>query len=283
MNITTLQETYLWRNGVPVQTEGILLLVANALQYVIQNTFANQTNTFVLTMSTTNKDVEFWFNEVLKRLFSFSGFITLQLMVLNEKSKNLEPKNNFCCHMILVDSFKSLKRTNIARFTQDSNKLEYYFIFLQTYDELLDGEMELIFRYCYDNYWLHCNVMVQSRNERILLYSYFPFKKNNCFRTEAEIINEFKENHFVVKKIFPYKLDNMHGCPLKITTCDTPPFVTNGTSKKYPEQQATGFEMIVLSVISKTMNFSMDLDWVSLNKNRSPEAVFLEKVQSFSH
>ena len=281
MNISTLQDTYLRRNGVPVQTEGIHLLVANALQYVIQNAFAKQTNTFVLTMSTNNNAIEFWFNDVIRRLFSIFGFITHQLIVLNNKSNIVEPSSYLCCHMILIDSFKSLERTNIARFNQNSHSLEYYLIFLQTFDELRNEEMELIFRYCYDNYWLHCNVMVQSRNEEILMYSYFPFKENNCFRTEPEMINQFKDNRFVDRKIFSLKLDNMQGCPLITSTWDTPPFVKNETNTRYRGLKATGFEMIVLGEIAKTMNFSIDLDWITFNKSQSPETKFLEKVKRF--
>ena len=277
MNVTTLRNDYLRQYELSKQSEEMDLLVANALRLVIENVFLNQSNTFIFTISTNDYAVD----AVIKILLALTGFIAVQLIVLENNVKYIaEDLGSRYCHLIMIDSLKSLVETNIIKYKQNSNSLEYYFIFLKTHDTKIIHEMELIFRYCYDNYWLHCNVMVQSNKGEVLVYSYFPFKANSCFQTEPVLINQFKKDRFVNREIFPNKLLDLQGCAFNISTWHTPPFVANYRNKRFPGLNATGFEMITLTQISRLMNFSLAIEWISFNKNQSPEAALLEKVCS---
>ncbi|TMW43213.1 hypothetical protein DOY81_011708 [Sarcophaga bullata] len=278
MNVTTLRNGFQRQYGVSTQSDEMDLLVANALRMVVENVFINQSNTFIFTISNTGYAVDV----VINRLLALTGFIAVQLIVLENNVKyTAEDIGSRYCHLIIIDSLKSLVDSNIVQYRRNRNSLEYYFMFLKTHDTKINREMKLIFRYCYDNYWLNCNVMVQSNKGEVLVYSYFPFKANNCFQTEPVLINQFKHERFVNREIFPNKLLDLHGCALKISTWHTPPFVANYRNKRFPGFNVTGFEMITLTHISRLMNFSLAIEWISFGKNQSPEAALLEKLKNY--
>ncbi|XP_065365319.1 uncharacterized protein LOC135958342 [Calliphora vicina] len=281
MNVSVVQDAYIQRTETVTQQEQEErhLLAANALHFVIQNVFANNSNTFVLAIAVGGGSWKFWLNDIMKKLFATWGFMAVQLVLQDSKMERIEMPGNYYCNIIIIDSFKSLERTNLAENNKNYDSLEYYFIFLQTHDDQAAKEMELIFKYCFNNYWLHCNVMVQSSKGELFVYTYFPFKENNCFQTHPEMINKFKGDGFENEEIFPNKLENLQGCPMKLTTWDSPPFVVNKTNKRYPKLRVTGFEMIMLTAISETMNFTVDIEWISFYRNQSPDAGLLTKLQ----
>ncbi|XP_065365322.1 uncharacterized protein LOC135958345 [Calliphora vicina] len=280
MNLSVFEDGNLQRLETFTQPEERNLLVANALRFVIQNVFANNSNTFVFTIAVAGGSWELWLTDIMSKLFATWGFMAVQLIIQDPKMERIEMPRNCFCNMIMIDSFKSLERTNLAENNKNYDSLEYYFIFLQTPDDQAAKEMELIFRYCFNNYWLHCNVMVQNKKGEIFVYTYFPFKENNCFQTQPEMINKFKGNRFENKKLFPDKLRNLQRCPMKLTTWDAPPFVVNGTNQRYPKLQVTGFEMLIITAISETMNFTLDIEWISFYRNQSPDAGLLTKLRN---
>ena len=265
MNYTLFEIAYLSRIDTITQSDEINLLVANALRFVIKNIFANISNTLVMTTSTGKGPVEFWLHDILAKLLLNWEFMAIQLVVLGHLTKALRVPGQRYCNMIMIDSLASLVKTNIAEYNQESDNLEYYFIFLQMPDSVIVKEMKKIFKYCFDHYWMHCNIMIQNSKGEILIYTYFPFKKNKCFQTEPELINRFKRNRFETEIMFPNKLKNLHGCPLKLSTWDVPPFVIKATNKKYPDVPVSGFEILALVTISHHMNFILDVEWISQN------------------
>lgn len=276
MNVSTLGNGYLRQHGALKQLEDMDVLVGNALRLVVENVFANQSNTFIFTISVSPGLAV---DGIIKTFLALTSFIAVQLIVLNNKTKHTaEALSSRRCHIIVIDSQQSLVDANIVQYNNNSNGLEYYFMFLKSHESKINHEMELIFRYCYDNYWLNCNVMVQSKTGDILVYTYFPFKAESCFQTQPVLMNRFEKDRFLNPVIFPNKLVDLQGCPLKISTWHIPPFVANYRNKRFPAFNATGFEMITITVISRLMNFSLALDWISYNKNQSPEGILLEKV-----
>ncbi|XP_046803055.1 uncharacterized protein LOC111674904 [Lucilia cuprina] len=209
------------RIGVLAQPEYINVFVANALRFVIQNVFVNITNDFVFTLSTGGGAVGFWFNDIMTKLFATWSFLAVQLVISDKRTKYIEVPGKRYCNMIMIDSFRSLEKTHIAEYNKNSDGLEYYFIFLQIRDKLLEREMQMIFRYCFDNYWIHCNIMVQT--------------ESYCFQTQPEVINKFVDERFENDVMFPNKLRNFNKCSLKLTTWNIPPFVINGTGFQHTD------------------------------------------------
>lgn len=282
MNISAFENAYLNRIETIDQAEEINVLVANALRFVIQNVFSNITNSFVFTVSTSKKTaVEFWLHDTMSKLFATWGFMAVQLIVLDHTMRKLDVPGQRYCNMIMIDSLDSLKKTNIAEYNRKSDGLEYYYIFLQEQDYLFVKEMQLIFKYCFDNYWIHCNVMFQNSKGEVLVYTYFPFKESHCFQTQPELINQFKDNKFINDVMFPDKLQNLQGCPLIVSTWPTPPFVEKAQNKAHPNLEIAGCEAAILAAISLNMNFTIDIDWLDVDtyyQNKSPQVVPLSKV-----
>ncbi|KAM7350853.1 uncharacterized protein ACRADG_009289 [Cochliomyia hominivorax] len=278
MNITVFQNAY------SVQPKEINILVVNALRFVMQNVFPNIANSFVVTISSNEGPLQFWLHDIMGKLFASFSFMAVQLFVLDRKINHVNLPGKRYCNLIMIDSFASLEKTSIADYNRKSDTLEYYFIFLQTADDFVSVEMRKIFKYCFDNYWIHCNVMVQNRKGEVLIYTYFPFKENQCFQTEAEIINEFKGDRFVNEIMFPDKLRNLHECSLKLTTWIVPPFITNRTNKFLPKLEVSGFEIFILMAMSNHMNFTLDIDVISFDtyhQNKTPETLPMEMLRNF--
>ncbi|XP_037813398.1 uncharacterized protein LOC119604691 [Lucilia sericata] len=283
MNVSIFQDANIRRIGVLAQPEYINVFVANALRFVIQNVFANITNDFVFTLSTGGGLVGFWFNDIMTKLFATWGFMAVQLVILDKRTKYMEVPGKRYCNMIVIDSFRSLEKTHIAEYNKNSDGLEYYFIFLQIRDKLLEREMQMIFRYCFDNYWIHCNIMVQTARGEIFIYTYFPFKENNCFQTQPEVINKFIGERFENDVMFPNKLRNFNKCPLKLTTWDIPPFVINGTGFQETDREINGFEIIIMIAISKKLNFTLDIDMISIDNyhmNQTPAIIPMRMLKN---
>ncbi|KAM7348209.1 uncharacterized protein ACRADG_007625 [Cochliomyia hominivorax] len=280
MNVSEYQDVQLQRMYSFTQPEEIHLLIANALRFVIEHFFVNNSNAFLFAIAAGNRFIEFWLHDIMKKTFATWGFMTVQLVAQNSQTERFEVTENYYCNMILIDSYKSLEKANLKEYNKNYDTFEYYFIFLHAPDEIAHKDMELIFRYCFNNYWLHCNVMMLRTNGEILVYTYFPFKENHCFQTQPEIINEYKNNRFVNEEIFPDKLSNLHGCPMKVTTWNSPPFVMNRPNKRYPNLKVTGFEMIIVNALSQTMNFTIDIEWIQFYRNQSPDANLLKKLEN---
>ena len=277
MNISILQD-------VSVQPNEKTLLVASALRFVIENVFAKSANSFVITVSTGPETVNYWLQDIINTLITWLGFMSLQLIRVDNISQlSILPETRYC-NMIMVDSLTSLENTNIAEYNMKEDGLEYYFIFLRTADNRQPKEMERIFRYCFDNFWLHCNIMVQNSKGEVFIYTYFPFKSNRCFETKPQLINKFMDKRFINDIIFPDKLHNLNKCPLKLTTWIIPPFVMNKTNSFFPQTKVGGFEVIIMLAMSRRMNFTLDINLISIDtyhQNKTPETLPMKMVSTY--
>ncbi|XP_065365323.1 uncharacterized protein LOC135958346 [Calliphora vicina] len=283
MNISLFEDAYLRRIETIMQPDEINLTVVNALRFVMQNVFANITNALVITISSDKGPIQFWLHDIMAKLFVTSGFMAIQLVVLDNKTNRIDLPGKRYCNVIMIDSFKNLEKTSIAKYNRNFDSLEYYFIFLQTLDEFIPMEMENIFKYCFNNFWLHCNVMVQYNNGEVLIYTYFPFKDQQCFQTQPEIINKFNGERFLNAVMFPDKLKNLHMCSLKLTTWIVPPFVMNRTNGFIPNRKISGFEIFIMIAISREMNFTLDINVISIDtyqQNRTPESVPMKMLKN---
>lgn len=137
---------------------------------------------------------------------------------------------------------------------------EYYFIFLQTPDEKMSHELQLILDHCLANYWLHCNVMVQTVRVEVLIYTYYPYASaQHCQRAQPQLVNRFDGRHMVNSPMFPDKLRQMHRCPLRVLLWHMPPFVELSWNASSEQWRARGFEMQLVEHLAQHLNFSIVL------------------------
>lgn len=276
MNTSILQDVSL------LQPNKETLLVVNSLRFVTENVFSHSANSLLITLSTGQESVNYWLQDILNKLIASLSFMALQLILVDYRSQSIILPETRHCNMIIVDSLMSLENTNIAQYNRKEDGLEYYFIFLRTsHNRSRSKEMERIFRYCFDNFWLHCNIMIQNSMGDVLIYTYFPFKNNQCFETKPELINKFVDKRFINDAMFPDKLLNLNECPLKLTTWFIPPFVMNRTNSFFPQTKVGGFEVIIMLAMSLRMNFTLDINLISIDtyhQNQTPETLPMQMV-----
>ncbi|XP_058978071.1 uncharacterized protein LOC131802241 [Musca domestica] len=239
------------------QSEEIDNFVAMALRFLIQNVLLKLCDSVFLTISTTSPATELWFEDVLAKLFASWGYMAITIVRHNSKRQDVVVPGRRFCNMIMVDSFENLQRTNISQHNSQYDTQEYYIIFLQIRDAQMPEERAKILQYCLDNYWLHCNVMIQNAKGEVLIYTYFPFQEDACFSSDPVLINQFDGVRFVNDVMFPIKVQNLYGCPIRMNLWEIPPFILfpDNTTEIY-----TGLEMIILKTLSKHLNFTIDED-----------------------
>lgn len=136
---------------------------------------------------------------------------------------------------------------------------EYYFIFLQNRDEYIQHELQLIIKHCLAHYWLNCNVMVQTANVEILIYSYFPYGEQHCQTAQPVLVNRFDGHRMINAPVFPNKLTQMHQCPLTLLLWHLPPFVELSWDNRTSQLVARGFEMLLVNHLAQRLNFTLVL------------------------
>lgn len=259
------------------QSEEIDNFVAMALRFLIQNVLLKLSDSVFLTISTTSPATELWFEDVLAKLFASWGYMAITIVRHNSKRQDVVVPGRRFCNMIMVDSFENLQRTNISQHNSQYDTQEYYIIFLQIRDAQMPEERAKILQYCLDNYWLHCNVMIQNAKGEVLIYTYFPFQEDACFSSDPVLINQFDGVRFVNDVMFPIKVQNLYGCPIRMNLWEIPPFILfpDNTTEIY-----TGLEMIILKTLSKHLNFTIDEDSLAERRDLGDDRMEPFKVVS---
>ncbi|XP_068159451.1 uncharacterized protein Ir7f isoform X1 [Drosophila tropicalis] len=264
----TLYENYLIRSRIDMQDEDANLYVAKAMKFIIENVFAQLSVTLVITISSSTYNTSMWFENMLQNLVGSWRGATVQLQRFQLDHLERVPGRKYC-NFLLVDSYEGLRATNIAADNAIYDDHEYYFIFLQTRDRFIPQEMQLIMDHCLANYWLNCNVMVQTAQVDIVVYSYYPFTEDHCQKAIPVQINRFDGHRMINEPMFPDKLRQLHGCPLTLLTWNVPPFVYLNFDHETNQLMASGFEIQLMEQLADWMNFSIVIKNLTLENNVS--------------
>lgn len=127
--------------------------------------------------------------------------------------------------------------------------------------------MQKIFEYCWQHYLINCVVQVQMANGDVLIYTYFPFTEKFCGQVETVLVNQYNGTAMIEEDLFPKKLKNFYGCPLRAALYHVPPYVYLSKDTNNVTYVSGGFEGKLLLELSKKLNFSLDLI-VSSNKTK---------------
>ncbi|KAH8287005.1 hypothetical protein KR054_000540, partial [Drosophila jambulina] len=268
---SAIYSSYLEHSRIDMQAEDANDYVARALRLVIENVLAQLSATLVVTISARHLGTAQWFEYMMNNLVDSWRMTAVQLLRYRPDSMHLSVPGRKRVNLLLVDSYGGLLDTNITKDNADFNDPDYYFIFLQTRDRFIPEELRLILNHCLANFWLHCNVMIQTAQVEILVYTYYPFMANRCQEAQPVLVNRFDGRRWLTNSsMFPDKLRQMHGCPLTVLTWHLPPFVElvlNATT--FGVVRAAGFEIQLVRHLARRMNFSMELENLALLR---PEA-----------
>ncbi|KAH8287002.1 hypothetical protein KR054_000539 [Drosophila jambulina] len=255
MNISALLDSYYDLSG--EQMNHINEVVARALLHVVHHHILSVTPSLVLTLCCRSEHTCNFYNEMMSTLFRQWGLAPLQIVNV-ERGVPWQPvagRRHF--NVIFTDSFAAFSEIRMEYYAREYNYNEHYFIFLQARDRLLQGEMRLIFDYCWRFQLIHCSVQVQKSNGDILFYSYYPFGERGCADMEPQLINRYNGSTLEEPELFPRKLRNFYGCPLRCALWNTPPFLRLKEEQVDELSVTGGYEGRLLLALAEKMNFSI--------------------------
>ncbi|XP_017136828.1 uncharacterized protein LOC108152189 [Drosophila miranda] len=256
---SVIYSSYVERSRIDLQVEEANLYVARALRYVIENVLAQLSATLVVTISTRHEGTARWFEYVMNTLVYSWRVAAVQLLRFSTDFERVRVPGRKRFNLMLVDSYEGLVNSNITEDNADFDDQEYYFIFLQTRDHLIPMELELILDHCLAHYWLHCNVMIQTADVDVLVYSYYPYTSDHCQAAYPVQVNHFDGQRMVNPTMFPEKLHQLHGCPISVLTWHQPPFVELKWDEHSNSLRASGFEIQLVEHLARLLNFTVDL------------------------
>ncbi|XP_041448688.1 uncharacterized protein LOC111080051 [Drosophila obscura] len=247
MNITGLLSSYCDLSG--EQENQINEFVAQALLYVVHHHILSVTPSLVLILCCRSKHTCNFYNEMMSTLFRNWGLAPLQIVKVEEGVpwRPVAGRRHF--NVIFTDSFAAFSEIRMEYYAREYNYNEHYFIFLQARDHLLQQEMRQIFEYCWRYHLIHCSVQVQKSNGDVLIYSYYPYSVRSCADMSPRLINRYNGSVLLEPEIFPRKLRNLFGCPLRCALWNVPPFVA--------VRSHGGYEGRLLLTLAERMNFSI--------------------------
>ncbi|XP_015042163.2 uncharacterized protein Ir7e [Drosophila pseudoobscura] len=255
MNITGLLSSYCDLSG--EQENQINEFVARALLYVVHHHILSVTPSLVLILCCRSEHTCNFYNEMMSTLFRNWGLAPLQIVKVEQGVpwRPVAGRRHF--NVIFTDSFAAFSEIRMEYYAREYNYNEHYFIFLQARDHLLQEEMRQIFEYCWRYHLIHCSVQVQKSNGDVLIYSYYPFSERSCSDMSPQLINRYNGSALLEPEIFPRKLRNLFGCPLRCALWNVPPFVEVHESESTGASVSGGYEGRLLLALAERMNFSI--------------------------
>ncbi|XP_017085308.1 uncharacterized protein LOC108117411 [Drosophila eugracilis] len=261
----SIYRSYLEHSRIDMQGDEANAFVVRALRLVIENVLAQISTTLVVTISTRHLGTAHWFEYMLNNLMDSWRMVAVQLFRIRpDLVANLVPGRKRV-NLLMVDSYVGLLDTNITANNADFDDPDYYFIFLQARDHLVPKQLQLILEHCLAHFWLHCNVMVQTAQVEVFIYTYFPYTADSCQEAHPVLVNTFDGRKWKRNfKMFPDKVSQMHGCPLTVLTWHQPPFVELFWDPKNNRSGASGFEFQLVKHLARQMNFSLEVIDIAL-------------------
>ena len=164
--------------------------------------------------------------------------------------------------ILLVDSLELFYRSMKVVAANCLSLRGYYLIIFKnaTFDD-----MRKIFKFYWESYVHHVNILTRNSSEFVFVYSFVPFSEFGCNKTEPVELTRFSNGSFnpQPKYFFPNKFKNFHRCPIKVATFESlAPSVlrenyANGSYRLY------GRDVDTYTTLSKELNFKLDIFYIT--------------------
>lgn len=232
--------------------------LSEAVVDIIFNYYMNETLTINMIHASTNsegrEELEDLIDEILYQLRS-------KIIVQLEGDSNVAPsKRKKWYNILFCDTFESFE--NI--FKQHSLEFQgfYLIIMSQTIGEVSHYKlMTRIFEFLWVKHVINVNVLlVPGENKyEALMYTYYPFTDFYCGKAFPIKLNQFRFGKWLLDtEIFPNKMSNLFGCPLRVATFMNKPFmIIHDYGNNHVE--IDGIDGILLRVLAQKMNFNVEL------------------------
>jgi Ligated ion channel L-glutamate- and glycine-binding site len=233
----------------------------SAVNLIVQEKFFQENPPAVSIIALTQDSIINDFkNRLLLRAHSANG-----IFLLNEHTRNDKSMQNFI--FILHDANSVRKLQNEINLRQ----LKIHATYLCVFVDAPPNELESLFTLMWQQNIFNVNVLFGARNDSIIaVMTFFPFASNECRNTEPKHIASFINGTFDVDlmKLYPEKLQNLHQCPLNITTFEDAPAVIKKKVVKLSDKsfELTGYDIELINELSSALNFKKVIKFLDYNE-----------------
>lgn len=230
-----------------VQTTQPVSLISDILLQINRNFFAlKSTNVRIITA----KDDHF-----LKDLTSSDDFSLTFELIESQAIRNL-PLTVSDCNIIQITSLENFK---VILSELSSDEFNFDGFFLIVYQKCANIDPNQLFAAAWKRYIYNINTLCQD-GDTVSIQTFMPFQSNSCGNTTSMSVDTMKND--LVIDLFPDKLKNLHGCPIKLATFFYPPItmretLDNGSFRYY------GSEMDLVFGLAEALNFSIDMTYIA--------------------
>lgn len=239
--------------------------LTEAILDIIEKFYMNRTNTlnfYHASKEFDDKGMQENLDTMNEILYNIRSKIIVQLEGYSEFNTTNRTR---VYNIIFVDSFESFEKifSLFSPFYFDYQG--FYLIALTNYTYQQYQIMTQMFENLWAEFIVNVNViwLAPENSNEAIMYTYFPYTPFFCGKAFPIKINQFYfgkwlhgHSHF-----FRDKIANLYGCPLKVATVDTPPFMMlkrDQNNSLLPD----GIDGVLLRVLSQRMNFTIDLEQV---------------------
>jgi ABC-type amino acid transport substrate-binding protein len=198
---------------------------------------------------------------------------------LSNKHANLSTIHKKLCNIFMIDSISSFE----VIFTQiTSQKFKFFGIYLMLILDIKAVDLEQLFAMMWKKSIFNVYVIHEETNA-VTLSTFFPFKSiSECGNTSPVILNQFINKKFTKDLVIPAKLDNLHGCPIRVTgfqqsTAVMKKIHPNGTVNYH------GHEVSLMKTLAEKLNFTVVMrfrdgfeQWGNIYENGTSTATLAE-------
>jgi hypothetical protein len=164
-------------------------------------------------------------------------------------------------NIFFVNDYATFQKIYERLNPEDFSYPGFYLIILTKFKKNFWEDISSIFNDMWSESILNTNILAISdaSNSEVQMLTYNPFQYSSCGSSRPFVLNFFRNDSFIWRKLyFPEKDRNLHSCPLIITTFRSPPYMM---IRELPDGSlfTDGVDGTILRVLSQKMNFSIDL------------------------
>lgn len=124
--------------------------------------------------------------------------------------------------------------------------------FLVVYPNGTVNELNKIFTILWKMFVANVNIIIDSDDKKLQIFTFMPFHGNRCHNTIAVHINEFNGSQWISKNFFPRKFFNLNGCTIRVGLFNIEPaIIVNGP-------HLSGFDVDIISDVMTSINASLN-------------------------
>ncbi|KAM7348087.1 uncharacterized protein ACRADG_007510 isoform 3-T3 [Cochliomyia hominivorax] len=237
---------------------------------IIREHFAPSTDSFMVSTNVQQTYLKRHRNDFLNNVLLNLTMIKVEIESINSEVRDQTFNRKF--NLIVVEDVESLRELDPAKYTRNYDLQEHYLVYLMHAARFNDIMQVIndIFAYFWENSIINVTLMKANRNTVVETYTYFPFESfESCKVPLVKLLNTYSGSwsKSVALTMFPSKIMDLQNCPLGVAVWDTPPYLSY-TKNDAGFYDIDYFEAKLLKVLSKKLNFTLDLKEPPNNEQR---------------